>query len=90
VVVNIERALIEFLLGIGRIKASVFFRGYFNKKLYYKINNAYNINKTLIKNNNIIIIIDSDAENKIYYLMLALLNNNPTKKCKLKLLLTPK
>ena len=34
--------------------------------------------------------IDFNAENKIYYLMLALLNNNPTKKCKLKLLLTPK
>jgi len=85
-----ERVLIEFLLGIGRIKASAFFRGYFNKELYYRVNNAYNIDKTLIKNNISIIMIDSDIENEIYYLVLALLNNSSTKKHKLEALLTPK
>jgi len=83
VAINIERVLIEFLLGIRRIEASAFFRGYFNKRLYYRVNNAYNINKTLIKNNISIIMIDSNTENEIYYLVLALLNNGFTKKYKL-------
>jgi len=54
----------------------LFFRGYFNKKLYYRVNNVYNINKTLIKNNISTIIINSNIENEIYYLVLALLNNS--------------
>jgi len=34
--------------------------------------------------------IDFNAENKIYYLVLVLLNNSPTKKLKLEILLIPK
>ena len=68
----------------------LFLRGYFNKKLYYKANDAYNINETLIKNNISTIIIDFNAENEIRHLVLALLNNSPTKKRKLEALLIPK
>jgi len=85
-----ERVLIKFLLRIGRIKTSIFFRGHFNKKLYYRVNNTYNINKTLIKNNISAIIINSNTKNKIHYLVPVLLNNSPIKKRKLKALLTPK
>jgi len=65
----------------------LFFRGYFNKGLYYKVNNTYNIDKTLIKNNINSIIIDFNIENEIYYLVLVLLNNSLTKKYKLEILL---
>jgi len=68
----------------------LFLRGYFNKELYYKVNNAYNINKTLIKNDISTIMIDFNVENEIRYLVLALLNNSPTKKRKLEALLTPR
>ena len=55
--------------------------------MYYRVNNAYNINKTLIKNKINTIIINSDVKNKIYYLVLALSNNSPTKRYKLEVLL---
>ena len=54
--------------------------------LYYRINNTYNINKTLIKNIINTITINSNIENKIYYLVLALLNSSPTKIYKLEAL----
>ena len=89
--INIKRVAIEFLPGIGRIKATAFFfRSYVNKGLYYKANNAYSINKTPIKNNIDTITINSNIENEIYYLVLALLNSSPTKRHKLKALLTLK
>ena len=57
--INIEKVLIELLLRIRRAKASTYFKGYFNKKLYYKVNNIYKINKTLIQNNINTVIINS-------------------------------
>ena len=61
----------------------LFLKSYFNKGLYYRVNNAYNINKTLIKNDINTITINSNIENKIHYLVPALLNSSPTKKRKL-------
>ena len=58
--------------------------------MYYGVNNAYNINKTLIKNEIDTIIINSNIENEIYYLVLALLNSSPAKRYKLEVLLTPR
>ena len=75
---------------LGVQKPALFLRSYLNKGLYYRVNNTYSINKTLIKNNINTIIIDSDVENEIYYLVLALLNSSPTKRHKLKALLTLK
>ena len=51
--------------------------------MYYRVNDIYSINKTLIKNDIDTITINSNIENKIHYLVLVLLNSNPTKKCKL-------
>ena len=82
-----ERAAIEFLLRIGVQKPALFFKSYFNKGLYYRVNNAYSINKTLIKNDIDIIMINFNIENKICYLAPALLNNSLIKRCKLKVLL---
>ena len=65
----------------------LFLKSYFNKGLYYKVNNAYSINKPLIKNNINTITINSNIENKIYYPVLVLLNNSPTKRRKLEVLL---
>jgi len=64
-----------------------FLKSYLNKRLYYKINNAYSIDKILIKNNINSIMIDFNIENEIRYLVLALLNNSLIKKCKLEVLL---
>ena len=88
--INIERAAAELLLGINIQKLVFFLRSYLNKGLYYKVNDAYSINKTLIKNNINTITINSDVKNKIYYLVLVLLNSSPTKRCKLEVLLIPK
>ena len=85
-----ERAVIELLLRIGVQKPAFFFKNYFNKGLYCKVNNAYSIDKTLIKNDINTITIDSDVENEIYYLALALLNSSSTKRCKLEVLLIPR
>ena len=68
----------------------LFFRGYLNKELYYRVNDAYNIDETLIKNNIGIIIIDFNVKNEIRYPVPVLLNNSPTKKHKLEALLTPR
>ena len=57
--------------------------GCLDKGLYYKTNNAYSINKILIKNNIDAVTINFDVENEICYLVLALLNSSPTKKHKL-------
>ena len=56
--------------------------------MYYKVNNTYSINKTLIKNDINTIIIDSNIENEIHYLVLALSNSSPTKMYKLEVLPT--
>src|SRR6266702_3707827 len=62
----------------------LFLKNYFDKGLHHGANDAYNINKTLIKNDIDIITIDSDIKSKIYYLVLVLLNNSLAKKHKLK------
>ena len=68
----------------------LFLKSYINKGLYYRVNNAYSINKTPIKNNINTITIDSNIENKIHYLALALLNSSPTKRYKLEVLPIPR
>ena len=68
----------------------LFLKDHLNKELYCKANNTYNINETLIKNDISTIIIDSNIDNEIHHLVLALLNNSPTKKRKLKALPTPR
>ena len=85
--INIKRAATELLLEINIQKLALFFRSYFNKGLYYGANNAYSINKTLIKNDINTITIPSNIKNKIRYLVLALSNSSPTKRCKLEVLL---
>ena len=85
-----ERAAIEFLLGIGVQKPALFFKSYFNKGLYYRVNNAYSINKTSIKNDINTITINFNVENKIYHPAPVLSNSSPTKRRKLKALLIPK
>ena len=44
-----------------------FIRGCFNKGLYYRVNNTYSINETLIKIDINTITINSNIENKTYY-----------------------
>ena len=88
--INIKRAVIEFLLRIGAQKPVLFLRSYFNEGLYCGVNNVYSINEILIKNDIDTITIDFNVENEIYYSVLALLNSNPTKRCKLEVLLIPK
>ena len=68
----------------------LFFRSYINKGLYYGVNNAYSINKTLIKNNINTITINFNIENEIRHLVLVLLNSSPTKMYKLEVPLIPK
>ena len=68
----------------------LFLRSYFNKGLYHKVNNIYNINKTPIKNKINTITIKSNIKNEIHHLVLVLLNNSPTKRYKLEALPTPK
>ena len=85
--INIKRAAIELLPGISTQKPVLFFRSYFNKGLYYGVNNTYSINKTLIKNDINTITINFNVENKIHYLAPALLNNSLTKRRKLEALL---
>ena len=68
----------------------LFLRSYFDKGLYCGVNNAYSINKTLIKNDIDTIMIDSNVENKIRHLAPVLLNSSPTKRCKLEALLIPR
>ena len=58
--------------------------------MYCGVNNAYSINKTLIKNDINTIMINFNIENKIRHPALVLLNSSPTKKCKLEVLLTPR
>ena len=68
----------------------LFFRSYVDEGLYYRVNNIYSINKTPIKNDIDIITIDSNVENEIRHLVLALLNSNLTKRCKLEVPQTPR
>ena len=68
----------------------LFFRSYINKGLYYGVNNAYSINKTLIKNNINTITINFNIENEIRHLVLVLLNSSPTEMYKLEVPLIPK